>query len=214
MKERGIARNQPTQVVECQAQRLHLAGHHPLRTDHSTERQRCVLASPLRHAEAPSCVPQPWPVACHHSTARRQPSSNIELESRSHFHSIAGNHSRTTTCAPPIRPFKGCAQTHLPSIRPSSKNQNAELTTTTASPEANTRTMARIPPPPVQPVYRFLGTALGASMWFFVCQSFGDEAIGGVWLTRLHPDLLQGEERRYFPPPRRLTYSAAPTRSS
>ncbi len=66
---------------------------------------------------------------------------------------------------------------------------------------------ARIPPPPVQPVYRFLGTALGASMWFFVCWSFGHEAIETIVADLGHIDLLQGKERRYLPPPDILAHA-------
>ena len=66
---------------------------------------------------------------------------------------------------------------------------------------------ARIPPPPVQPVYRFLGTALGASMWFFVCWSFGHEEIEAIGADPGHIDLLQGKERRYLPPPDILAHT-------
>ncbi|KAH6640896.1 hypothetical protein F5144DRAFT_115956, partial [Chaetomium tenue] len=101
---------------------------------------------------------------------RQLPTSNLErtlLDS--------DEHSTHHPCTPPIRRGKGSVQvcsldhTHLPLTIP--------------SPEEESRTMAGAPP--VRPIYRFMATGLGASMWFWIF--YRAKKDGPVLLGWKHP---------------------------
>ncbi len=82
--------------------------------------------------------------------------------------------------------------------------------------QIRTATMAR--PPHAAPfINRFLGKALGASMWFWVCRFlptlWRTRQLRAPWLTRDNSDLLEGKEGRYlFPHPLPLPLLLPPRR--
>lgn len=126
-------------------------------------------------------------------TSRLWSSTTADLESGAHPHPTATNHPTHHPCTPPIRLAKGSVRISL--------SQHHRIGSNPPFPaEAPTHTVTMAGNPPVRPLYRFMATGLGASMWFFVRWSSAERAIGTGQLTRSDSDLLPGKERRCVPP--------------
>lgn len=138
-----------------QAQHLHLAGHcWCARTITQVSAAPIVrqqlhakLAAQVRTQTLAECVPQ----------LRQLSTSNLEVPSLNR-----DEHPTHHQCTPPVRRGKGSVQ--------ATPIYHTGLPLTTPSPEEESCTMAGAGPP-VRPIYRFMATGLGASMWFWVCQS-------------------------------------------
>lgn len=152
---------------DCSMRQAHLAAQRPLAPCWTPLRRLCRLnCQALSHTPARQArVRTPTLV----NAVSLWSTTTADLESGAHPHSTATNHPTHHPRTPPIRPAKGSVRISLP--------QHNRIGSNPLPAEAATHTVTMAGNPPVRPIYRFMATGLGASMWFFVRRSLSREQL-------------------------------------